>query len=41
LEECAAVHKNNLHTVEELQQDISAAVISVSEETQAAVVRSF
>jgi hypothetical protein len=38
LGECAAVFKNNPHTIEELQQKISAAVISVTEETLAAVV---
>jgi hypothetical protein len=34
-------HKNNLHTIEELQQEILTAVISISEETQAAVVQNF
>jgi hypothetical protein len=38
LGEHAAAYKNNLYTIEELQQEISAAVISVSEETLAAVV---
>jgi hypothetical protein len=33
LGECGAVYKNNPHTIEEEQQEISAAVISVSEET--------
>jgi hypothetical protein len=33
-----AVYKNNLHTIKELQQEISAAVISISEETLAAFV---
>jgi hypothetical protein len=41
LGECASVYKNNPRTIEELQQEISAAVISVSEETLAAVVRDF
>jgi hypothetical protein len=40
LGECAAVYKNNPHTIE-LQQEISAAVISISEETLAAVVQNF
>jgi hypothetical protein len=35
------VYKNNPHTNEELQQEISSAVISVSEERLAAVVRNF
>jgi hypothetical protein len=35
------VYKNNLHTIEKLQQEISAAVISVSEETPAAFVQNF
>jgi hypothetical protein len=35
------VYKNNPHTIEELQQEISAAVISVSEEILAAVVQNF
>jgi hypothetical protein len=33
--------QNNPHTIEELRQEISAAVISVSEETLATVVRNF
>jgi hypothetical protein len=41
LEECAAVYKNNPHTIKELQQEISAAVISVSEEILVAVLRNF
>jgi hypothetical protein len=41
LGECAAVYSDNPHTFEELQQEISAAVNSVSEETPAAVVRNF
>jgi hypothetical protein len=41
LEECAAVSKNNPHIIEELQQAISAAVISVSEEIPAAFVQNF
>jgi hypothetical protein len=41
LGDCAAVYKNNLHTVKELQQEISAAVISVSKEYLVAVVRNF
>jgi hypothetical protein len=32
------VYKNNPHTIKELKQEISAAVINVSEETLAAVV---
>jgi hypothetical protein len=40
LGECAAVYKNSPHTIE-LQQEISAAVISVSEEILAAVERNF
>jgi hypothetical protein len=35
------VYTNNLHTIKELQQEISASVISVSEETLGAVVRNF
>jgi hypothetical protein len=41
LGEFAAVYKNNPYTIEDLQEEISAAVISVSEETLAAVVRNF
>jgi hypothetical protein len=41
LERMCTVYKKNPHTIEDLQQDISAAVISVSEETLAAVVRNF
>jgi hypothetical protein len=41
LGECVAVYKNKLHTVRELQQEISAAVISISEETLAAVLQNF
>jgi hypothetical protein len=37
----AAVYKNNPHTIAELKQEISAAVISVSEDTLAAVLRNF
>jgi hypothetical protein len=36
LGECAAVYKNNPYTIEELKQEISAAVNNVSEETLAA-----
>jgi hypothetical protein len=39
LGEYTAVYKNNPHKIEELQQDISAAEISVREESPAAVVR--
>jgi hypothetical protein len=39
--ECAAVYKNNLHIIKELQQEISPAVISISEEIPAAVVQNF
>jgi hypothetical protein len=39
LGDCAAVYKNNPHTIEELQQEISVAVICVSVETLAAVGR--
>jgi hypothetical protein len=35
------VYKNNLHTTEELQHEISATVISVTEETPARDVRNF
>jgi tRNA A58 N-methylase Trm61 len=35
------VYKNNPHTIEEIKEESSAAVISVSEETLAAVVRNF
>jgi hypothetical protein len=35
------VYKNNPHMIEELRQEIMAAVISVSEETVAADVRNF
>jgi hypothetical protein len=38
--ECV-LYKNNPHTIEELHQEISAAVISVSEETPAAAVLNF
>jgi hypothetical protein len=41
LGECDAVYKDNPHTIEELQEEISAAVISVSEETLASIVRNF
>jgi hypothetical protein len=41
LRDCTAVYKNNPHTIEVLQQEISAAVISVSEETLAAVVQNY
>jgi adenine deaminase len=41
LGECATVYKNNPHTIEVLQQEISAAVISVSEETLAAVLQNY
>jgi uncharacterized iron-regulated protein len=41
LGDCAAVYKNSLHTAKELQQEISAAVISISEGTLAAVVQNF
>jgi hypothetical protein len=33
LGECAAVYKNNTHTIKELQQEILAAMISICEET--------
>jgi hypothetical protein len=36
-----AVYKNNSHTIQELQQGISAAVISISEETPAAIMQNF
>jgi adenine deaminase len=35
------VYKINQHTIKELQQEILAAVISVSKETLAAVVRNY
>jgi hypothetical protein len=36
-----AKYKNNPHTIDEPQPEISAAVINVSEETLAAVVQNF
>jgi hypothetical protein len=39
LTECAAVYENNPHITEELQQEISAAVIRGSEETPPATER--
>jgi hypothetical protein len=38
---CCSLKKKSLHTAKELQQEISAAVISISEETLAAVVQNF
>jgi hypothetical protein len=35
------LYKNNLHTIEELQQEILATVISIGEEALATVVRNY